>query len=145
MQAGPESQDDAGATPVLEKVTLAAVADTLEGPWRPALLATPNGQELKLARLEGAFVWHRHVDVDEAFLCVEGRFRLETRGPKGQVAAVELGPGELAVVPRGVEHRPVAEDPALTLIFEPAGVRNTGDVEDPIYTAPPAGGSDARA
>lgn len=100
-------------------------------PWRPRTLAALNGQELKLAKLEGPFVWHTHVDEDELFLCLEGAVRIELRD-----GAVELGPGDFFVVRRGVEHRPVAERGASVLLFEPAGVRNTGDVEDPVFTAP---------
>ena len=98
--------------------------------WRPRLVATLNGQEVKLAKLEGAFVWHKHDEEDELFLCVEGRLRIEMRE-----RSVELEPGELFVVPKGVEHRPVAEPTASVLLFEPAGVRNTGDVEHSEFTA----------
>ena len=119
------------------KVRLHARAGLLEGPWRPAVVARANGQELKLARLDGAFVWHRHAHEDEVFLGLEGVVRLEFRDDGGAVSAIELGPGELVVVPKGVEHRPVAERPALVLLFEPEGVRNTGDEFDPRLTAPP--------
>ena len=90
--------------------------------WRPRIAAEPNGQHVKLARLEGRFVWHRH-DVDEMFLVWKGRLRLELRD-----RVVAMGPGDLFVVPRGVEHRPVAEGEAEVLLFEPATTRRTGDV-----------------
>lgn len=99
--------------------------------WRPKLVGTLNGQAVKLAKLEGAFVWHRHENEDELFLVVGGRLRIEFRE-----GSVDLGPGEMLVVPRGVEHRPVAEPEARVLLFEPLGTRNTGDVEDPRFTAP---------
>lgn len=115
----------------MEKVNLAAGFATIQEPWRPRVAASLNGQEVKLARLEGPFVWHHHEAEDELFLVVSGRLRMEFRD-----RTVELGPGELIVVPKGVEHRPVAEPVAEVLLFEPAGVLNTGNVVDPVYTAP---------
>lgn len=100
-------------------------------PWRPRVVARLNGQEVKVARLRGEFVWHRHDDADEMFLVWRGELRLEFRD-----RVLELRAGDFAVVPRGVEHRPVAEPEAEVLLFEPAGVRNTGDVEHPTLTAP---------
>jgi mannose-6-phosphate isomerase-like protein (cupin superfamily) len=79
----------------------------------------------------GTFVWHRHEAEDELFLGVRGRFGIEHRD-----GAIEVGPGELVVVPRGVEHRTVAEEEVAVLLFEPAATRNTGNVLDPIFTAP---------
>ncbi len=99
--------------------------------WRPKVVGELNGQDVKLAKLHGAFVWHRHEDVDELFLGVAGRFRIEFRD-----GAVEVGPGDVVIVPRGVEHRPVADEEATVLLFEPAGTRNTGDVRHPTLTAP---------
>ena len=109
---------------------LAAVVE----PWRPRVVATLNGQEVKVARLRGAFVWHRH-DVDELFWVLRGRLRIELR-EAGAERAVELGPGEVLVVPRGVEHRPVAEGEVEIALFEPAGVVNTGDAPPSAFTAP---------
>lgn len=116
---------------VPQKVSVDARGAHLKEAWRPEILAEANGQELKLARLHGAFPWHRHVEEDEVFLGVQGRFKLEFRA-----GSVEIGPGELVVVPKGVEHRPVADEPALAMLFEPKGVKNTGDVDDPVYTIP---------
>jgi mannose-6-phosphate isomerase-like protein (cupin superfamily) len=99
--------------------------------WRPKVVAELNGQEVKLVKFQGTFVWHRHEHEDELFLGVRGRFRVEFRD-----RTVELAPGELIVVPRGVEHRTVAQEEAHVLIFEPAATRNTGDVDDPELTAP---------
>lgn len=115
----------------MEKVDLAEKLALIEEHWRPKVVAELNGQEVKLVKFQGEFVWHRHEHVDELFLGVRGRFRVEFRG-----RTVELGPGELIVVPRGVEHRTVAEEEAEVLMFEPAATRNTGDVEDPDLTAP---------
>ncbi|NUN50167.1 MAG: cupin domain-containing protein [Candidatus Brocadiae bacterium] len=99
--------------------------------WRPKIVASLNGQELRIAKFKGAFVWHRHDDQDEMFLGWRGRFRVEFRD-----GAVEIGPGELYVVPRGVEHRTVADEEAEVLIFEPASTLNTGNVQDDTMTAP---------
>jgi mannose-6-phosphate isomerase-like protein (cupin superfamily) len=102
-----------------------------EESWQPRVLASLNGQELKAVKILGEFPWHRHVEADELFLCWRGHFRLEFRDH-----AVELAAGDFHVVPRGVEHRPVADVEAEVLLFEPAGLRNTGDVEDAAFTAP---------
>lgn len=128
-------------------MTIPLVSDTAPGPadrivlaerlrrivehWRPEIIARLNGQEVKLVKFRGAFVWHQHSDADEFFLCLEGTFRIEFRD-----RSVELRPGDCLVVPRGVEHRPVADEEVAVLLFEPAGVRNTGDVEHPTLTAP---------
>lgn len=113
--------------PLALDAAFAAIAE----PWRPRVVARLNGQEVKLARLEGPFVWHRHDDADEMFLVWRGALVMEFRD-----RAVPLAAGEMLVVPRGVEHRPVAGDGAEVLLFEPAGVRNTGDVVHPTLTAP---------
>ena len=99
--------------------------------WRPKVVASANGQELKLIKVRGDFPWHLHEEADELFLVWKGRFRVEFRD-----RIVALGPGELVVVPAGVEHRTAADDEAEVLCFEPAGVRNTGNVVDAEFTAP---------
>ncbi len=99
--------------------------------WRPQVVATLNGQEVKLVKFQGEFVWHKHELEDELFLCLDGEFRMEFRD-----RVVALRAGECIVVPRGVEHRPVAEREVAVLLFEPAGLRNTGDVLHPTLTAP---------
>lgn len=99
--------------------------------WRPKVVAELNGQEVKVVKVEGTFPWHHHDDADEMFLVWRGRFRVELRD-----RVVELGPGELFVVPRGVEHRTAADVEAEVLVFEPTEVRNTGNVVDATFTAP---------
>jgi mannose-6-phosphate isomerase-like protein (cupin superfamily) len=100
--------------------------------WRPKIIAELNGQEVRLVKAKGTdFPWHHHEDADEMFLIWRGNFRLEFRD-----GSVDLGPGDLIVVPRGVEHRPVAVDEVELLLFEPASVVNTGDVHDEEFTAP---------
>lgn len=93
--------------------------------WSPRIIGELNGQHVKVAKLLGEFVWHKHDHEDELFLVVQGRFRMEFRDRH-----VWLEEGEFLVVPRGVEHRPVAEEEAHVLLFEPAGTLNTGDVRD---------------
>ena len=109
----------------MDKINLAEKFARFGDPWHPRIVAELNGQYVKLARLRGEFVWHQHADEDELFFVVEGRLRMEFRE-----RAVTLDPGELIVVPRGVEHRPVAEAETLVLLFEPVSTLNTGDVRD---------------
>jgi mannose-6-phosphate isomerase-like protein (cupin superfamily) len=99
--------------------------------WRPKVVAELNGQELKLVKLQGEFVWHKHDGEDELFLVWRGRFRVEFRD-----RTVELMPGEMLIVPRGVEHRTAADEEAEVILFEPAATRNTGNVVDSTLTAP---------
>ncbi len=99
--------------------------------WRPKRIAELNGQELKLIKVKGVFPWHHHDREDELFLVWRGHFRVEFRD-----RTVDLAPGELLVVPAGVEHRTGADEEAEILCFEPAGVRNTGNIIDENFTAP---------
>jgi mannose-6-phosphate isomerase-like protein (cupin superfamily) len=92
--------------------------------WRPKIIAAVNGQEVKIIKVKGEFVWHHHVNEDEFFMVWKGKFHVEFRD-----RIVELGPGECVVVPRGIEHRTCADEEAQVLCFEPAGVINTGNVE----------------
>ena len=115
----------------MDKVSLTEKLGLITEHWRPKVVGELNGQEVKLAKFKGAFVWHHHDREDELFLCVSGRFRVEFRD-----SAVELDPGEFIIVPHGVEHRTVAEEEAAVLVFEPAATRNTGNVEHAELTAP---------
>jgi mannose-6-phosphate isomerase-like protein (cupin superfamily) len=99
--------------------------------WRPKVVAELNGQEVKLVKFKGEFVWHHHESQDELFLVWKGRFRVEFRDH-----SVELREGEFLVVPRGLEHRTVAEEEVEVVIFEPAETRNTGNITDDEFTAP---------
>jgi mannose-6-phosphate isomerase-like protein (cupin superfamily) len=108
----------------METVNLADAFDSFDDQWAPRLAATLNGQELKVAKLDGAFVWHSHPDADELFWVVEGEVTLELRTEDD----CHLSAGELVVVPAGVEHRPVARE-AKVALFEPAGTTNTGDAD----------------
>jgi mannose-6-phosphate isomerase-like protein (cupin superfamily) len=110
---------------MIQAVSLAEKFERIDEHWSPRIVAELNGQQVKLARVRGEFVWHHHENADELFLVVRGRLRLEL--PDGDVA---LGPGEMCVVPRGVEHRPVADEETWIVLFEPAGTRNTGQVTE---------------
>jgi mannose-6-phosphate isomerase-like protein (cupin superfamily) len=98
--------------------------------WSPKVVARLNDYEVKVVRLEGEFVWHAHDDTDELFLVLEGRLTIRLRD-----GDVVLGPGQLYVVPRGVEHCPFAEGEVRALLIEPMGVVNTGDAGGDL-TAP---------
>jgi len=114
----------------MDKVNLAEKLGLIHEYWRPKVVGALNGQEVKLAKFRGEFVWHHHADEDELFLGIRGRFRIEFRDH-----VIELGPGELLIVPRGVEHRTVADEEVEVLLFEPAATRNTGNVVDEVLTA----------
>lgn len=108
-----------------EKVNLAAAFDRITDHWNPRIAAELNGQQVKLVKLEGEFVWHHHEHEDELFLVVQGELDLHLRD-----RVVTLRAGEFYVVPRGVEHKPVAGREAHVLLLEPAGTVNTGNVRD---------------
>jgi mannose-6-phosphate isomerase-like protein (cupin superfamily) len=91
--------------------------------WQPKVVAEMNDYQFKLVKLQGDFVWHQHADTDETFVVIEGALRIDFRDG----AAVRIGPGEMFVVPKGVEHKPYAEAEVKLLLIEPRGVRNTGD------------------
>jgi mannose-6-phosphate isomerase-like protein (cupin superfamily) len=109
----------------VQQVTLSAAFDSFDEQWAPRVAAELNGQAVKLAKVEGEFVWHSHDDADELFLVVTGELDVEFRDRD----TATLAEGDLLVVPAGVEHRPVADDEAEVLLFEPAETRNTGNVE----------------
>jgi mannose-6-phosphate isomerase-like protein (cupin superfamily) len=104
-------------------VNLAETLSRVDDHWHPRIVGALNGQHVKVARLLGAFEWHHHDDEDELFLVVRGTLRMELRD-----GDVTIGEGEFFIVPRGVEHRPVADAEVHVVLFEPAGTRNTGNV-----------------
>ena len=108
-----------------DKVSLAEKFALFSDRWSPKIVGELNGQHVKLVRLLGAFVWHHHDDEDELFLVHRGRLRMEFRD-----RVVELTPGEFLIVPRGVEHRPVADEEVELMLFEPAGTLNTGNLRN---------------
>jgi len=111
---------------MIEKRNLAHAFAGFDETWSPRIAGEINEMHLKLAKLEGAFVWHSHAQEDELFLVVRGRLRLEFRNQP----PVVLETGEFLIVPHGVEHRPVAEEPCEVVLLEPKGTLNTGDRDD---------------
>jgi mannose-6-phosphate isomerase-like protein (cupin superfamily) len=108
-----------------DKVNLAEKLGRFSDHFNPRIVAELNGQQVKVVKFNGPFSWHHHDDEDELFLVVRGRFRMEFRDRQ-----VWIEQGELIVVPRGVEHRPVAEEEVDVLLFEPATTLNTGNLRN---------------
>jgi mannose-6-phosphate isomerase-like protein (cupin superfamily) len=108
----------------LDKVTLTEKFSQFSDYWNPRIAGELNGQQVKLAKFKGAFIWHQHEHEDEFFLVVEGSFRMELRDK-----TVILNKGDFMIVPRGTEHRPVAEQEAHVLLFEPMSTINTGTLQ----------------
>lgn len=106
----------------MRPISLAEKLALISTHWDPKIVAELNGQHVKLVKILGEFVWHHHEHEDELFLVLRGSFRMEYRDRR-----VELREGDMVVVPRGVEHRPVAEHECSILLFEPAGTLNTGN------------------
>jgi len=106
----------------IEKVNLAEKFALISDHWNPRVAGDLNGQQVKLVKFQGEFIWHKHDHEDELFLVVEGEFRMEFRDKN-----VLLKAGEFLIVPRGIEHRPVAEIEVRVLLFEPATTLNTGE------------------
>jgi mannose-6-phosphate isomerase-like protein (cupin superfamily) len=109
----------------MTKVSLTEKLSQFSDHWHPRIVGELNGQHVKLVKFQGAFVWHHHESEDELFLVVAGRFSMEFRDRR-----IEVSEGEFLIVPRGVEHRPVAEEEVAVLLFEPAGTLNTGNVQE---------------
>lgn len=108
----------------MTSINLTDAFSTFDATWTPHVVAELNGQQVKLAKLEGEFIWHDHAEEDELFWVIEGQLRIEMRE-----GTVTLRPGEMFVVPAGVEHKPVAEPTASVVLFEPASTAHTGEVE----------------
>lgn len=118
----------------VDKVNLAEKLSSFPDHWQPRIVGELNGQHVKVVKLQGEFVWHHHEHEDELFLVVKGAMTIELRD-----RAIHLGEGEFFIVPRGVEHRPVAAEEAHVLLFEPASTLNTGNVlSERTYEATPA-------
>lgn len=114
----------------MSKVNLAEKFALFHKHWSPKIVGELNGQQVKLVKFQGEFVWHHHDHEDELFLVVKGRFRMEFRDRE-----VWLEEGEFLIVSRGVEHRPVADEEVHVLLFEPAGTLNTGNTEGEMTRA----------
>lgn len=109
----------------MEKVNITQKLTLFSDYWHPRVVGELNGQHVKLVKFVGPFVWHLHEDEDELFLVVKGSFCMEFRD-----RIVEVEEGEFLIVPRGVEHRPVAEDEVHVLLFEPVSTLNTGNIQN---------------
>lgn len=112
---------------VMDKVNVREKLGLFSDHWNPRVVAELNGQHVKLVKFQGEFVWHDHADEDEMFLVIRGQFRMEFRD-----RSVSLSEGEFLVVPRGVEHRPVADEEVEVMLFEPAKIKHTGEVESDL-------------
>ncbi|HUP59768.1 MAG TPA: cupin domain-containing protein [Thermoanaerobaculia bacterium] len=109
----------------MEKVSLTEKLASFTEQWQPRVVGELNGQHVKVVKLQGEFVWHHHEHEDELFLVLKGAMTIQLRD-----ADIPLGEGEFFIVPRGVEHRPVAAEEAHVLLFEPASTLNTGNVRN---------------
>ena len=109
----------------MEKINLLQKFSLFNEHWHPKIVGELNGQHIKLSKFEGSFVWHKHEQEDEAFFVIKGSFVMELRDGN-----VELNEGDMLIVPKGVEHRPVAEKEVCVMLFEPVGTVNTGNVLD---------------
>lgn len=115
-----------------DKINVAEKLASFSEHWSPKVVAKLNGQEVKLVKFKGEFVWHHHENEDELFLVIKGRFAMEFRDRK-----VALDKGELIVVPHGVEHRTVAKEEVEVMVFEPASTVNTGNVRNEMTVNEP--------
>ena len=116
----------------MDKINLNEKLALINEHWKPHVVGDLNNQQVKLVKFQGPFTWHHHDHEDELFLVVKGRFRMEYRQGESSASEQEiwLEPGELVIIPRGMEHRPVADEEAHVLLFEPATTLNTGNVEN---------------
>ncbi|MDQ3276989.1 MAG: cupin domain-containing protein [Bacteroidota bacterium] len=107
----------------MDKITLLQKFDGIADYWSPKVVGELNGQQVKLAKFKGEFIWHHHDEEDEAFFVLKGSFQMLYRDK-----TVELNEGDMLIVPRGVEHKPVAENEVWVMLFEPATTLNTGNI-----------------
>jgi mannose-6-phosphate isomerase-like protein (cupin superfamily) len=108
---------------VVTKINLTEKLGRFADLWSPKIVADLNDSHVKLAKVQGEFVWHQHAEEDELFVVLRGELTIELRD-----GVVTLGPGELVVIPKGVEHRPVAREEVHLMLIEPKAIRHTGDV-----------------
>lgn len=111
----------------MEKVNISEKFSAIHDHWHPRIVAELNGQYVKLAKVKGEFTWHKHDDEDEMFMVINGQLKIEFRD-----RVISLSPGEMLVVPKGIEHRPVAENEVEIMLFEPATTINTGDEDSEL-------------
>lgn len=114
----------------MEKVNLAEKLSLFNDYYNPRIVGELNGQQVKLAKLKGEFIWHKHDEEDELFLVIKGTLKMEYRDK-----TVEINEGEFIIVPRSVEHKPVADEEVHILLFEPASTLNTGNINNEMTRA----------
>ncbi|HLU62469.1 MAG TPA: cupin domain-containing protein [Gammaproteobacteria bacterium] len=114
----------------MNKINLAEKYASFDETWSPRIIGETNGQLVKIAKARGEFVWHSHDNEDELFLVIKGRLVIEFREHH-----VELGPGEMCIVPKGVEHKPMADEETWILLIEPASTEHTGRTQSAITVA----------
>jgi mannose-6-phosphate isomerase-like protein (cupin superfamily) len=115
----------------MQKVSLKAKLGEFSEHWSPKVVGELNGQHVKLVKFQGEFVWHHHEAEDELFLVIDGSFRMDYR-ENGVERSMDIHEGEFVIMPRGVEHRPVATREVQVMLFEPAGTVNTGNVRNEL-------------
>ena len=111
----------------MTSINLQSKFDMVHDYWKPRIIAELNGQQVKLSKVKGVFVWHDHANEDELFFIIKGTLFMEFRSH-----TVEVKEGEMILVPKGVEHRPVAREEVWMLLFEPASTKHTGDVQSSL-------------
>jgi len=114
----------------MQKINLQQKLSLINDHWNPRIAGELNGQYIKLVKFKGPFTWHHHETEDELFMVVHGRFRMDYRDESNSDKSIWIEPGEMIIVPRGVEHCPVAEEECEVLLFEPASTLNTGNTEN---------------
>ena len=112
---------------MVTRINLAEKLTRFDDRWNPRIIADLNDSQVKLVKVQGEFVWHQHAEEDELFLVLKGTLVIELRD-----GSVTLGPGEMVVIPKGVEHRPVAAEEVHLMLIEPKDIRHTGDVESEL-------------
>jgi mannose-6-phosphate isomerase-like protein (cupin superfamily) len=110
-------------TLAVDKIKLLEKFELFSDYWSPKIIGALNGQQVKLAKFKGEFIFHQHENEDELFMVVKGKFKMEFRDK-----TVEVNEGEIIIVPRGVEHKPVADEEVWAMLFEPASTLNTGNI-----------------
>ena len=120
-----------GANNTMNKINLAQKLSLFDEHWKPHIVGELNGQYVKLVKFKGPFTWHHHENEDELFLVVKGRFRMDFR-EDGREQETWIEAGEMIIVPRGMEHRPFAEEECHVLLFEPSSTLNTGNVANEL-------------
>ena len=109
----------------MKKVNINEKFNLFNDHWSPKIIGELNGQDVKLAKVKGEFVWHNHKEEDELFFIIKGTLKIEFKDKM-----VELNAGEMLIIPRGVEHKPIAEEEVWIMLFEPSNTKHTGEIED---------------